>query len=106
MPYFCYHIGPSLHDHGWRMSGEDDLHVRIQIADNGNKPLLPFYMKRYFRFVHKEHVMVVILYQNGQENDQHLLFAGRELVRVKGITILREEDFVTVANNQIGRAHV
>ena len=43
--YFGHRIEPPFHNKGRRMGSKDNLHVRIQFTNHGNKLLLPFNME-------------------------------------------------------------
>ena len=56
------------------MSGQNNLHIRIQFTNQADETLLPFHMKGDFGFVHKEHTTLIVLHQYGQQYNQQLFF--------------------------------
>src|SRR5574344_126316 len=72
------------------MGSEDDLNIGIELEDDLDKSFLPFYVQTYFRFIHKENIMLVILYQYGEQYGKHLLLATRQLIRCQFFFCLQE----------------
>ena len=58
------------------MSGQNDLYIGIQASDQADQPLLPFHVQGNFRFIHKKSTMLVVLYEHGQQDNEHLFLSG------------------------------
>ena len=85
------------------MGGEDDLHIRVQLTNQAYQPLLPLHVEGNFGLVHEEYARAVVLHQDGEEDNEQLLLARRELVGIERVSILFEEDFVALAENLLAR---
>ena len=79
------------------MRSEDDLNIGIEVCRQVEQSLLPLDVQRDFWFVHEKDEGFAVLHQNGEQYDEHLLFARRELVRRDGLAITVEVEFVLVA---------
>ena len=81
------------------MSCHDDLDVWIELQHQVDETLLPFKVKTDFRFVHEEHVWLVVLHQDGEEDGKDLLLACRELIRQELLVHLVEANLVGSADD-------
>ena len=85
------------------MGSHDDLDVRVQLEHQSDELLLPFEVETDFRFVHEEHVRLIVLHQHGEEDSKYLLFAGRDLLRHELFAYLIEVDLVGCAHDGLAR---
>ena len=83
------------------MSCHDDLDVWIELQHQVDEALLPFKVKTDFRFVHEEHVWLVVLHQDGEEDGKDLLLACRELIRQELLAHLVEANLVGSADDDL-----
>ena len=56
-------------------------------------------MQGYFRLIHKQNPAAIVLHQNRQQNNQNLLLAGRQLIRIKYISILFKQNLIAFTND-------
>lgn len=48
------------------MGGKDDLNIRIELENEIDELLLPFYVQTNLGLIHKKHVVLIVFHQNGQ----------------------------------------
>ena len=85
------------------MGGKNNLYVRVKLDTEIDQTLLPFEMERRLGFVHKQHVRQVVLDQHGEQDNQHLLFATRQLIGQQHLAYLGEAQFVLGTDNFLAR---
>ena len=98
-----HHVLPSVNDDSGRMSGQDDLCVRIEVANHSDEAFLPFEMQACFGFVHEKHVGLSVFSQHGEQDDEHLLLAARKQIRLQRLVILYEIQFVALSVDAFSR---
>ena len=101
--HFSNPIGPSVHDNGRRVCGQYNLYVGIEREDEVDESLLPVDMQAHFGFVHEEHVVLSVLDEHGEQDDEHLLLAARQLIRAQNLAYLREAYLVLSAYDSLAR---
>ncbi len=80
------------------MGGEDDLHIGVQIEYQVDEPFLPLHVQTHLRLVHEEHIGLAVLYEHGEQYDEHLLLTARQLVGHQHLSNLRESYLVLRAD--------
>ena len=85
------------------MGGKDELHLRVQAADHADELLLPLDVERGFGLVHEEDAVGAFAHEHGEQDDEHLLLARRELVGQQAFAVLIEGDFVAAAVDGLAR---
>ena len=85
------------------MGGKNNLYVRVKLDTEIDQTLLPLEMERHLGLVHKQYVRLVVLDQYGEKNDEHLLFATRQLIGQQHLAYLGEAQFVLGTDNFLAR---
>lgn len=75
-----YLVHPPVHNDGWAVGGEDELYVGVQVHDEVDEAFLPVDVQADLRLVHKEHVVLVVFHQYGEQYGKDLLLTAGELV--------------------------
>ena len=76
----CDAVAPSVHDDGRAVSREDNLHVRVEVEQEVEQSLLPLYVEADLGFVHEEDEGPPVLYEDREQDDEHLLLAAGQFV--------------------------
>ena len=76
--HFGHGILPTVHDECWRVGGEHNLCIGVEFAHKADEVLLPLKVQTGFGLVHKQHIVLLVLGEHGEQNEQYLLFAARQ----------------------------
>ena len=93
----CDVVAPSVHDDGWAVCGEYDLYVWVEVCEDVEQALLPFYVEADFWFVHEEDAGAFVLYEYSEQYDEHLFFYAGEVVGWYCLAVAVEEYLVAVS---------
>lgn len=103
LAHLRHRVEPAFHDDGGRVGTQDELHLRVQASYHADELLLPLDVERSFGLVHEEYTVRTLAHEDGEQDDQHLFLARRELVGQQAFAVLIEGDVVAAAVDGLAR---